>query len=66
MLGEKIQKARKNRGWRLVDLGNAVGLSIAQISDIENGKLKKLPDHDVIVRIADVLDDDSIPFRLPR
>lgn len=59
-IGEKIRSSRKSKGLRGEDLGAAVGLTKNQISVIENDQLKGGPDPEVVVRIAEALNDQSI------
>lgn len=59
-LGSKIAEARKTKGWRLVDLGDAVGLSVSQLSEIENDQTKRPVDPRHIIRIADALDAPGV------
>ncbi len=60
MIGEKICKSRKSAKLSGTELGDAVGLTGAAISNIETGKLKGGPSPDLVVRIAEALNDDSI------
>lgn len=59
MLGDIIKKARNKRGWSLVQLGEAVGLSKGTLSGYENGQPKTY-DPETLCKIADSLNDLSI------
>ncbi len=59
-IGSLINKARKRAKMKLEDLGHAVGLSMSSMSAYENNKLKGSIDPDVLVKIADTLNDLSI------
>lgn len=38
LLGERIYKLRKQKGWRLQDLSNESGVSLATVTLLENNK----------------------------
>ena len=59
-LGQKISAARKKRGARLVDLSELVGLSVSQLSDIENDQTKRPVDPRHLIRISDALSAPGI------
>lgn len=59
-IGQKISAARKKKGWRLADLSEAVGLSVTQLSDIENDQVKRSVDPRHLIRISDALDAPEI------
>jgi len=59
-LGRKILLARKAAGFRQEDVGNAVGLTKAGVSQIENNQLKGGPSPALLIKIAEFLCDDSI------
>lgn len=59
-LGKTIRKARLAKGWRGEDLAAAIGITKAQVSDIENDKHKNGPAPELIVRIAQALAADNI------
>ena len=59
-IGKKIVEARKRKGIRAFDLAERIGKSPAVMSAIENDALKGGPDPETVIRIADVLCDDSI------
>lgn len=58
--GQAIKKARLSAGVTLSDLGLLVRITAASLSDIENDKLKGLPSPELVVRIADALEDKAI------
>ncbi|MCA8914931.1 MAG: helix-turn-helix transcriptional regulator [Planctomycetes bacterium] len=49
-IGEKVRALRKERGLRLIELGNHTGLSAAMLSKIEGGKI--VPTLPTLTRIA--------------
>ena len=59
-LGEKIRDTRRSKGVRASRLGEAVSLSPASMSAIENDTLKGGPDPETVVKISSVLEDTSI------
>lgn len=59
-LGQKITESRKKIGMKASELAQAIGRSAAIMSDIENDKLKGGCDPEIVVRIATVLNDQSI------
>lgn len=59
-IGQKISASRKARGVKASDLAIKIGRSSAVMSDIENDKLKGGPSPDLLVAIADALEDNSI------
>jgi transcriptional regulator with XRE-family HTH domain len=59
-IGRKIAESRKKAGLRQEDVGGAVGLTKAGISQIEGDKLKGGPSPELVVRIAEFLSDDTI------
>ena len=61
-LGQKIRKSREKKEMSLEGLGAKVGRQKSTISLIEKDSLKLLPDPNLILRIADALEDDSILF----
>ena len=70
-LGSKITAARKAKGMILDELGAAIGMSKANLSNIENDGTKNGPDSRTLIRIAEALDSieilihhcDSCPVR---
>ncbi len=59
-LGRKIAEARKQQGVRGYDLAAKIGRSTAILSDIENDRLKGGPSPEIVVKIAESLNDHSI------
>ena len=59
-LGQKIREVRKAKGLRLEDLAAATGKGITAIHAIENDHLKGGPEPEVLIKIADALEDRSI------
>jgi transcriptional regulator with XRE-family HTH domain len=59
-VGKTIRSARKAKGMRMEDLSSAIGKGLTAIHAIENDALKGGPDPETVIRIADVLCDDSI------
>lgn len=55
-LGQQIRMLRKGRGWRLKDLGEATGISVPYLSDVENGRCQ--PSGNLLVKIAEVFEVD--------
>ena len=58
--GNKVHESRKLFGISGEELGRRVGISKAVISRIENDSLKGGPSPDVVVKIANELNDHSI------
>ncbi len=59
-IGKKIRESRKNRHCTAVELGKMIGVSRSAMSIIENDELKNGPQPEVLVKIADALNDLSI------
>ena len=59
-IGGKIVESRKKRGVKAATLSEEIGVSASTMSLIENDQLKGGPDPDLVIRIAEVLNDDSI------
>lgn len=53
-LGQRLRALRKERGLRLVDVGEAGGLSVSHLNDMEHDRTK--PSLGTLVRIAAALD----------
>jgi len=53
-LGERLARLRKDRGFTQVELAEKLGIIQTIVSDYERGRLR--PHHDMIVRMAKVLD----------
>lgn len=62
-LGEMITTARKCRGWNLDELSDRIGMSRSNLCVLENGGHKKYPDPQTIIRIVEVLGDETILFK---
>ena len=56
--GERIRKARKEKGLGLRATARDVGISATFLSRIESGKEDAVPREEVIRKLAEVLDDD--------
>jgi len=61
-LGQKIEEARKRRGMKQDELGVILNLCKSSVSKIENNELKGGPDPATVVKIAEVLRDESLLF----
>lgn len=59
-LGEKIKISRKNAGVTRDALAEHLEISPAAVSKIENDDLKFGPTPDILIKIADALNDQSI------
>jgi transcriptional regulator with XRE-family HTH domain len=59
-IGKKIRDSRKRAGLTASFLGETVGISGPTVSLIENDQLKGGPAPEMIIKIAEVLCDDSI------
>lgn len=59
-LGKKIEGARKRKGWRLADLSASAGLSISQLSAVENDQVKNGTDPRTLIRISEALDAPGV------
>lgn len=59
-LGQKIKDSRRAAGMRGEDLGAAIGVTKATISQIEKDFHKAGPAPDTLIKIADALNDPSI------
>ncbi len=59
-LGQKIRESRKEMGITAEALGGLLGLSASAIWKIENDQLKGGPDAETVVKIANVLNDNTI------
>lgn len=59
-LGKKIQISRKVAGITAHQLGAKVGMTGAGIGKVENDQLKGGPSPELVVKIANVLNDDTI------
>jgi len=53
-LAERVQWARKQKGWRQEDLADAVGTSRAQIQKIENGTITRPRNMEALADALDV------------
>ena len=63
LIGERVQKYRKQKGWSQEQLGAMVGFSQSKISKIENGDWDSLSDLKLIaralgVKLKDLIDDE--------
>ena len=54
MLGDRIRKYRRQKGWSQEQLGAMVGFSQSKISKIENGDWDSLSDLRLIAKVLDV------------
>ncbi len=59
-LGKKIQKRRKELGISAADLADSLGISHSSMSNIENDRLKGGPLPEIVVKIAEDFNDNSI------
>ena len=64
MIGERVQKYRRQKGWSQEQLGAMVGFSQSKISKIENGDWDSLSDLKLIakvlgVKLKELIDDDG-------
>lgn len=59
-IGRKISEVRKAKKVSLEELGSMVGMGKSALSDLENDKQKTGPDPELVVRIANALDDETI------
>ena len=59
-IGTKIVEARKRNGMRQDELATLIGLTPPSLWAYENNKLKKNPDPQTLIRIAEALGDTSI------
>ncbi len=62
MIGERVRKYRRQKGWSQEQLGAMVGISQSKISKIENGNWDSLSDLKLIakalgVKLKDLIDD---------
>ncbi|MFD0050238.1 helix-turn-helix domain-containing protein [Actinomycetes bacterium NPDC127524] len=55
MIGEKIKKFRKEKGYSLNGLANEIGISKSYLSYIERG-IQKNPSIKILSQIADILE----------
>ena len=53
-IGERIKKARKNKGWSQSELGQVLGVSQQMIAQFENSKRR--PKLETLDKIASALD----------
>ncbi|ASA21281.1 helix-turn-helix domain-containing protein [Paenibacillus donghaensis] len=60
--GEYIRDLRKKKGYNLTELAEKTGVSHPYLSQIENGKLKKMPSAEILGKIAGHLGES--PFNL--
>jgi transcriptional regulator with XRE-family HTH domain len=58
--GQKVREARKSAGLSSDQLAELIGISQGAITKIERDDLKFGPNPDLVVKIADVLNDKSI------
>ena len=59
-IGQKIRNSRKTAGLTRNELASVVNMSPAAISKVELSLLKGGPSPDLVVRIADALNDNTI------
>ena len=53
-IGERVQRARERRGWRLLDLAYKAGVSQSYLSRVERNQ--SVPGLEIAQRLADALD----------
>lgn len=61
-LGQKIEEARKRRGMKQDELGGLLNMSKSSVSKIENDELSGGPAPATVVKISEILRDESILF----
>lgn len=54
MIGERVRKYRRQKGWSQEQLGAMVGFSQSKISKIENGNCDSLSDLRLIAKALEV------------
>ena len=54
MIGERVRKYRRQKGWSQEQLGAMIGFSQSKISKIENGDWDRLSDLRLIARALEV------------
>ena len=54
LIGERVRKYRRRKGWSQEQLGAMIGFSQSKISKIENGDWDSLSDLRVIAKALDV------------
>ncbi len=59
-IGDYLRKVRKEKGFTLRALAEAVGVDFSYLSKIENGKPGYLPGANLIRSLADVLQIDAL------
>lgn len=56
-LGDKFRKARKDKGLRLCDVQDAIGITTVTVSAIETGKQKN-PQIETLMKLADLYEKE--------
>ena len=64
MIGERVRKYRRQKGWSQEQLGSMIGFSQSKISKIERGDWDSLNDLRLIaralcVKLKDLIDDET-------
>jgi len=59
-LGQLIKEKRVAKGLTLDELGEAIGYSNPYLSQIENGKRKKIPSKELLMKVAEELNIESM------